>query len=272
MSITVAALNLYPVKGLSAQPLERVPLAVGEGLPQDRRFAITHGASTFDPAAPEWRPKTNYLALVRDEKLATLQAEYDPDTAMLVLNRAGKPVSRGRIDTPTGRMLIEQFLAAYMKEATVPGPFKIVEAPGLAFTDIPDKAVSLLNLASVRDIERITRAPIDPLRFRANLHLDGLEPWAEMDWVGRRLRLIGADAGDGADSVELEVFKTTTRCAATEVNPATAERDINMVKALKSGFGHAICGVYARVVRPGTVSVGDGVVVGAAPADAGVPG
>lgn len=250
MSARIDQIQYYPVKGLSAQIVERVELSPGQGLPQDRRFAIIHGASAFDPAEPAWKPKTNFLALVRDERLATLQAAYDPATAMLVLNRAGKPVARGKIDTPTGRLLIDQFLAAYMKDAAVPGPYKLVESPGMAFTDIPDKAVSLINLASVRDIERITRAPVDPLRFRGNLHLEGFEPWAEMEWVGKRLRV-----GD----VELEVFKTTTRCAATEVNPATAERDMNIVKALKGGFGHAVCGVYARVVTGGGVGKGDGV-------------
>jgi len=248
MPAQIDAINYYPVKGLSAQAISHVVLSPGETLPHDRRFAILHGATSFDPAEPAWKPKTNFLALVRDERLATLQAEYDPATCALVLYRAGRPVARGRIDTPMGRMLIDQFMAAYMQGATVPGPYKLVEAPGHAFTDIPDKAVSLINLASVRDMERVTQAPVDPLRFRGNLHLAGLEPWAEMQWVGRRLRVGGA---------VLEVFKTTTRCAATEVNPATATRDMNIVKTLKTGFGHANCGVYARVVEGGEIRVGD---------------
>lgn len=246
----IAGIQYFPVKSLSAQPLDRVELAVGEGLPHDRRFAITHGASAFDPAEPAWKPKTNFLALVRDERLATLESTYDPATTSLVLYRAGKPVARGQIGTPTGRLLIDQFLAAYMSGAAVPGPYKIVEASGHAFTDIPDRAVSIINLASVRDLERVTKAPVDPLRFRGNLHLKGLAPWAEMGWVGRRLRIGGAT---------LEVFKTITRCAATEVNPATGERDMPVLKALKTGFDHVVCGVYARVVDPGTVAVGDGV-------------
>ena len=45
MPITLACLHRYPVKGLSEQPLDRVDLTPGEGLPHDRRFAITHGAS-----------------------------------------------------------------------------------------------------------------------------------------------------------------------------------------------------------------------------------
>ena len=248
MSVTIDAIHYYPVKGLTAQRLDHTHLVPGECLPQDRRFAILHRATHFDPANPVWKPKTNFLALVRDEKLATLDAVYDPQSALLVLHRNGKAVARGRIDTATGRLLIDQFLAAYMDGTAAPGPYKLVESPGHNFTDIPDKAVSLINLASVRDIDRVTKVPVDPLRMRGNLHLAGLPAWEEMQWVGKRLAV---------GEVELEVFKTTTRCAAVEVNPDTGERDMALLKALKTGFGHAVCGVYARVVAGGDIRPGD---------------
>jgi uncharacterized protein YcbX len=252
MSIKLDTIHYYPVKGLTAQTLDHVTLTPGGCLPHDRRFAILHRATQFDPLEPAWKPKTNFLVLLRDEKLATLQAVFDPATCMLVLNRNGKRVAGGRIDTATGRLLIDQFLSAYMKDAAVPGPYKIVESPGHNFTDIPDKAVSLLNLASVKDIGRVTQRPVDPLRFRANLHLAGLEPWAEMAWVDKRIAI--------GDTV-LSVFKTTTRCAAVEVNPATGERDMALLKALKGGFDHVVCGVYARVEQGGEIKPGDAVQV-----------
>jgi uncharacterized protein YcbX len=206
-----------------------------------------HGASTFDPAAPEWKPKTNFLMLMRDERLAALETEFDPDSCTLTVRRQGRTVTRGRIDTPIGRTLIAQFLDAYMGEA-VPGPMRLVEVPGHMFSDIAEKAVSLINAASARDIERVARVPVDPRRFRGNLLIEGLEPWAEAHWVGRQLAVGG---------VRLEVFKTITRCAATEVNPATAERDLNVPKVLRAGFGHIECGIYARVVGAGRIAVGD---------------
>ena len=70
METAVAKIYRYPVKGLSAQDLPEVVLSPGEGLPDDRRFAITHGASAFDPTAPEWRPKTDFLNLSKNERLA----------------------------------------------------------------------------------------------------------------------------------------------------------------------------------------------------------
>ncbi len=70
MTITVAEICRYPVKGLNAERLARVLLSPGEGLPHDRRFALAHGSTALDPKAPEWQPKTHFLMLVRDEKLA----------------------------------------------------------------------------------------------------------------------------------------------------------------------------------------------------------
>lgn len=131
----------------------------------------------------------------------------------------------------------------------VPGTPHLVEAPGHMFSDAPEKFVSLLNLASIRDLERVVQAPVDPRRFRANLLLAGLDPWTEMHWIGRTLE-VGA--------ARLEVVSAIDRCAATNVDPATGSRDLNIPLALRKGYGHTECGLYARVVDGGRVAVGDG--------------
>src|SRR5690606_32136331 len=105
MSTVIAAIHRFPVKGLSADPLERVRLSAGEGLPEDRRFAICHGASLFDPRAPAWQPKRQFLMLALNERLAALRSRFDPATGLLEISRGGKPVARGVITTPLGRDL-----------------------------------------------------------------------------------------------------------------------------------------------------------------------
>ena len=92
----------------------------------------------------------------------------------------------GRLDTPLGRQLIEQFIAAYMK-AELRGAPKIVHAPGHSFSDVAAKCVHIVNLASVRELERAMGRKVDPLRFRANVYLDGLAPWAEFEWLDREI-------------------------------------------------------------------------------------
>jgi uncharacterized protein YcbX len=250
-AVRLADLYRYPVKGLSGQKLAATDLAAGETLPHDRRFAIVHGASQCDPTAPSWQPKRQFLQRMTDERLALLGIDYDDATEALTLKRDGKQVARGLLSLPIGQELINQFLNAFMKDAR--GAVKIVSAPGIAFTDKPEKLVSLINLASAKDIERVTRAPVDPRRFRGNLILEGLPAWAEFDWIGRELAI---------GPVRLKVVSRITRCAAVNVNPATGERDLNIPKALMTGFGHADCGIYAEVLAGGRIA--EGVVIAVA--------
>ena len=90
--------------------------------------------------------------------------------------------------------------------------------------------------------------PIETLRFRANAYLAGSAAWEELSWVGREIML---------GSARLRVVKPIARCAATTVNPKTAERDLTIPRDLERGFGHVHMGVYAEVIAPGSLSLGD---------------
>jgi uncharacterized protein YcbX len=242
----LSMLYRYPVKGLTPERLESVPLAPGETLPFDRAYAIENGPGRFDPDAPRHLPKINFLMLMRDERLATLRSAFDDKTQTLTISRSGKPVVSGRLDTPLGRQLIEQFIAAYMK-AELRGAPKIVHAPGHSFSDVAAKCVHIVNLASVRELGRVVGREIDPLRFRANFYLDGLAPWVELDWLDKPIEIGPA---------RLKVFARTTRCEATSVDPATGARNMAIPAELMRAWGHQDFGVYAKVVAGGLVAAG----------------
>ena len=259
---TIAAIFRYPVKGLSAERLARVALAPGECLPQDRRFAIALPATSFDPERPEWLAKTHFVMLMRDEKLARLNTRFDAETGELSIEHAGRVAVQARLTEPEGRRVVSQFVADFLAPA-VEGPLRIVEAPGHAFADArrkpnatTDKYVSLINLASIAALEAFVGAPVDPLRFRANFYLEPAPAWSELDWIGSEIALGG---------VRLRVIAPITRCAATQVNPATAERDLDIPAALQRGFGHNLMGIYAEVVTGGDVAIGDGLTLRPSP-------
>jgi uncharacterized protein YcbX len=89
--------------------------------------------------------------------------------------------------------------------------------------------------------------PIDPLRFRANLYIDGVAPWVEFGWLDKQLRVGPA---------ELTVFARTQRCEATNVDPATGARDMAIPAWLTRSVGHSDFGIYAKVVTGGELTVG----------------
>lgn len=243
----VTALYRYPVKGLSPERMEAIDLAPGRTLPGDRAYAIENGPGRFNPDEPKHLPKINFLMLMRNERLATLVTRFDVDTDTLTILRDGKQVARGQLSTKLGRSMIEQFLAAYM-QADLRGAPHIVSAPGHSFSDVAKKCVHIVNLASVRELERVSGRAVDPLRFRPNIILDGLEPWTEFGWVDRSVAI---------GPVRLDVFTRTERCDATNVDPATGARDMAIPALLRRAYGHMHFGVYAMVASPGTIKPGD---------------
>lgn len=243
----VAALHRYPVKGLSAEALDAVDLAPGRGLPDDRRFAVALGTTAYDQTEPAWLPKAAFYQLARNERLALLESRYDSQSEVLTLARSGKAVVHGRATDHQGRAVIGEFLAAFLAGEGQGRP-RLVEGPEIGLADCGEAVVSIIGEASLGDLARVVGRPVERLRFRANVYLAGTKPWEELGWVGQKLTI---------GSAGFEVVARIGRCAATNVDPATAERDMNLPRALQQAFGHADMGVYARVVSAGRVSRGD---------------
>lgn len=245
--VTLTGLYRYPVKGLSPEPLAGAALAAGQTVPSDRRYAIANGALDFDLAHPRHFPKIRFLMLMRDERLAALRTCFDDTSSTLRIAFNNAEVARGDLSTAMGRTAVEDFFATnFTKE--LKGPPKILEAPGHSFSDVAAKVVSIVNLASVSQIEDAVGQPVDPLRFRANLYVRGWPAWHELELMGREMRIGG---------VRLRVARDIVRCAATNVDPMTTERDMNIPKTLMDRFGHAHCGVYAEVIAGGEIAPGD---------------
>ena len=75
----IAKLVHYPVKGLSGLAKPQAVLTAGEGMPLDRVYAIENGSHRFDAQNPKWFPKTHFLQLMRNERLASLALTFDEE-------------------------------------------------------------------------------------------------------------------------------------------------------------------------------------------------
>jgi uncharacterized protein YcbX len=249
----IADLYRYPVKGLSPEPLTTMALSATEGLPFDRDYALALGTTAFDPDRPEPLDKGYFLMLRNNEALAALRTRLDPSTHSLTIEHAERKTFSADLSTPEGRAATEAYFADHLGPTTKGLP-RVVRAEGHKFTDasvlspVMMRAISVINLASVRALEAATGQDLDPLRFRGNIHLEGLEPWVELDWVDRPVRM---------GAVQFRGLARTPRCAAVNVNPVTAERDANLPRAIRQHFGHVDLGIYLQVLENGDLRIGD---------------
>lgn len=241
----------YPVKGLSAEPLVETHLTPDQAIPWDRAFALAQGDAPFDPAAPAFLPKSNFMCLMRNGSIALLRAVFDAAGPLLTITAPDGSMVAADPVTPAGRAALGALLAGYLGTEARGSPV-FQHAPGHSFGDQRGPVVSLINQATLRAFGADVGAPREDTRFRANILFDDAAPWSEFEWVGRHLQ-VGA--------ARLVVTKRTVRCAAVEVNSATGERDADPIRELKRHYGHADLGIHARVVTAGRIAPGDAITV-----------
>ncbi len=251
MNATIVRIQRFPIKGLSPEPLDEIELRAGDGIPMDRMFGFARQGSDFDSENPAPLPKDKFVVLLTQAALANLNTSFDPESREF---RCSGPHGDLRFDLSSsgGQAAAESWLSDYLALGDDAPPSFVHAAPH-RFTDVsvvsPQmmNAVSLLNKASVEDLGLRLDAEVDPARFRANIEFTGFPPWWELNNIGTTLH-----AGD----VTLRLIKRTQRCAATEVNPNTGERDLKLPYLLRKELGHMDMGVYAEVLTGGILKTG----------------
>ena len=242
----------YPIKSLSGEYLDKALLEVNQTIPGDREFAFARFNTKFDQNNPAYLRKTNFLALVKEEKLAKLSTVFNPKSKRFTIKIDNNVVVDEHLTNKKNINKVEIFFQDYLDMSKEEKP-RLVQGiktdktnPTHSFSDIPDKALSIINLNTVLELQNKLDKQISPSRFRGNILIDGVNAWEEFNWIGKKIYI-----GDAI----LEVFKRTQRCAATNVNPDNGQRDINIPNEIKSHYGHLDLGIYARVTKGGLISI-----------------
>ncbi len=243
---TLAAIWRHPIKAHGRERLETVTLAAGEAMPWDRRWAVAHDAARL-PEAVGWAPCANFSIGSKNTALTAITARLDETRAEVTLDHPDRPSLTIRPDDPADATRLIGWLRP-ISPADRAQPERLVALPARGFTDTDYASVSMLNLSSHKSLEAEMGIALSPLRWRCNLWLDGLQPWAEEGWAGRRFRL---------GEAEIEIAEPIVRCKATTADPATGRVDADTLGALRAARGAQTMGVYARVVAPGRIAVGD---------------
>jgi uncharacterized protein YcbX len=257
---TVARLNTTPVKGTRLNHPDALRIEP-HGAAGDRDFFLVDPAGERLPA--KVAPRMFRVSARYDDAADELTFRFEDGSVLsgpaaggedaLTVDFWGRPVQAHIVPGPW-----EAAFTAYLDR---PARLARSDEPG-AGTDV--EPLTLVSLASVQELARQgERTALDARRFRMTFELDGCDPHDEDTWAGRNVRI-----GD----VELAIGEPVPRCVITTLGPLTGERDFPTLKVISRYRGVAPrtsppFGVYARVVVPGVVRVGDPVsIVGAEPA------
>lgn len=220
----------YPVKSMAAERLEEIDVSWA-GFAGDRRWAFVR--TTI--------PRSGFPWMTIREKASMLH--YRP--RFVEPERPDK--SRTVVRTPAGEELdvVDPGLAASLGDGV-----RVIKQDRGAFDAMP---LSLITTQAIADLGGLLGASLDPQRFRPNLLVEALDGDGapESEWVGSVLRI--GDAVMRADQPD-------ERCVVINVDPATGERDPEVLKTLARERSACI-GIYGSTVQPGRVAVGDPVVL-----------
>lgn len=242
MTATVHQIWRYPIKSHGHEALEQVHLIKGHTMPWDRTWAVAHeGAKTNGTA---WASCANFSRGAKAPALMAIDATLNDTNENITLRHPNRPDITLHPEQNAEELIA--WARPLMPDDRAQST-RVVRIPGRGMTDSDFPSISIANLASHAAVETVLGTDLSTRRWRANLWLNGLAPWAEFDWIDKTIAI-----GD----VCFEVKERITRCLATTVNPETGERDADTLGALKS-WNHQDFGVYATVTQGGNIRLGD---------------
>jgi uncharacterized protein YcbX len=227
----IRQLGRYPVKSMRGEILSRTTLTL-QGVPEDRRYAFVQAASRAR------RPWLTARELPEMLCYGTSVEETDPENAAVTVTTPSGdrwPVTsdelRRELEGRSGRALylLRSFCGTY---------------------DVAP--ISLISSQTTARIAAESETGEDPVRFRPNILIDleGGDAFDELKWVGRILR-VGVSA-------RIAITQVDQRCVIITLDPATGQASPAVLRSVVQQ--HAQCaGVYAVVITPGDVRVGDAV-------------
>lgn len=249
MTATLARIFRHPVKSIGFEEITSASLHEGRVLPFDRIWAISTVGAGFDSPLTGWAPKRDFVRGAAAPGLMAVAAHTHDDGSIEFTHPELWHLRVDPDDAADQAKLIAWLKPLWPENRPAP---RAVEKPGPALTDSRESFVSILSLDSLDDLSARTGKALSAPRFRGNLWLRGLAPWAERDLPGRRLRI---------GTAEIEIIEPITRCRATCASPETGTEDFDTLGALKQITGDTTFGLFGLVRRAGEIARNDAVEV-----------
>ncbi|WP_438997501.1 MOSC domain-containing protein [Candidatus Puniceispirillum sp.] len=250
----IESLWRYPVKGMTGEKIYETALMPGQPIAGDRRYAISIGGDKVaNSPAGTWFKKGHFLQLMSHEALAALSCVVQGDH--LQISKDGLQLLEANLAYATDVAAVESFFSFYMNEhmpGRLHGMPKVVRLDNQAFTDTNAPWITLGGSASIEAYAAATNTTPDARRFRLNMMIKTDTPFHEASLIGHDI-MVGA--------AHLRIVAPVGRCAAIDVDPATAKRGQDTLSIMRDVFGHTDLGVFAEILSSGTARTGDSITI-----------
>ena len=242
--------NLYfsPVKSLSFNNVDTLEIIKNIGIKNDRIFAFSNNLNFKDVELIQYNPLKReiykFLSLKKYPELNEYNFLFENN--FLILEFENKIILK--IDTDNQH---EVKILCSKLEDMLPNINNInllKDSMNPFFDTMPNKSISLINLNSIKDFEKLSNHQVEHERFRGNIYVEDLDKWEERKLVGKVLSI---------NDIKFKVIKEIPRCSATNIKPKTSDINLNIPFNLKKIYNHINLGIYLDPLNDGKINKGD---------------
>ena len=246
----IQSIHFFPVKGMQGFEKEKCVLKKNKLIKNDRQFALIQIPKERTSHTTPWLPKTHFKQLVNQPNLAKIGLKLlITNPLILKIDNFEEQYNLTDFDRRDDFAKKVGDLSSPEKKLNL----SLIEAEKGGLSDTRDQWISIGATASAEELINVFQLDQSYFRFRLNLWIKTNYPFEEFSWIGRKGKI-----GDA----ELEFLSPVGRCNAINLSAETGQStNESLPQKMRSYFGHSNLGVFARVIKTGTVHRDDQLVL-----------
>ena len=253
MNCRIVSIHYCPVKTLSFQTIKSCNIKKNFGIRNDRIFAFSRGinleqAKKFEKN-PNERKLNNFLTLKNSPVLNKYNFIYEKSKLTLTLKNK-ELISIDPNNQENFSLISEKILEL---ETSLIKPIFFLKNSDFPFYDTTSSSnvmnsISLININSIKDLEKKINKKLEIQRFRGNFYVEGIKAFEERNWINKVIKI---------NNIAFKVQSHIPRCIAINLKPKTDDNSLNLLQSLKKNFNHFDMGIYLTALEDGIINVGD---------------
>ena len=253
MNCRIISIHYCPVKTLSFQTIKSCNIKKNFGIRNDRIFAFSRGINLEQAKKYEKNPNerklNNFLTLKNSPVLNKYNFIYEKSKLTLILKNK-ELISIDPDNQENFSLISEKILEL---ETSLIKPIFFLKNSDFPFYDTTSSnnvmnSISLININSIKDLEKKINKKLEIQRFRGNFYVDGIKAFEERNWINKVIKI---------NNIPFKVQSHIPRCIAINLKPKTDDNSLNLLQSLKKNLNHFDMGIYLTALEDGIINEGD---------------